>query len=223
MPNNVYTEVKIQGEPYLIDAMYGKLRQIEDPKAKEGFGFLETFVGDPTKGMTDEQKSAQVVSEGFPVKMSRWYRDRLEAWGTKWDIYDVTVQSVDFVPTHGGFEASRILKCTWHTAWSPCVEALLTMSNAHNVDFQIRYIDECLNYVGTCTIIDGEVNKEANYESEDVYQGLYEVFGADHLISYCECMEPDYVKTSVLKQAKQFADKKTLKRLKEIIKSSQTT
>lgn len=180
MPNHTETKVRIQGASPTIDAMFGKLKELsETPTADKGF--LEQFIGDPAKGLSDEEHNEK-EENGMP----KWYAARLNAWGTKWDVYDISNVEVEFVPEHAGFEKSSILKCVWNTAWSPCVPALKELSRRYNVDIVIEYVDEGLFFVGRTTIMHGEINLVQDYSGKDVYRGMYELFGSNHFFEWLD-------------------------------------
>jgi hypothetical protein len=202
MPNHTYTEVTIQGSHPTIDAFHGKLTALADPKSEDNKGFLTEFLGDPA----DKYDPAD------------WYDARIQHWGSKWDVYDIRNVSIDSVAEHAGFEASRIVKCHWHSAWSPPIPALCSLSSKYNVDIHIKYLDEGLFYAGQTTIFKGEPNLVQDYDGEDVYRGVYEVFGKKFFTEMMYEMDTEYLK-SILKLCKQFADKQTISKLKQIIKA----
>lgn len=175
MPNNTYTEVTIQGPPLTIKDMGSHLAKTAIPNPRSTVpmpGFLATYLGDPSNGPDDPD----------------WYDKRIKAWGTKWDIYDVQNVQTDYVAAHGGFEESRILKCVWHTAWSPCIAAMLKLSKDYKVDITLRYVDEGYLYVGSAVIIDGELNNMRDYSKHDVYTGIWHVFGKEAFNSEMELL-----------------------------------
>ncbi len=166
MPNNTYTEVRLQGPTPIIDKMGELLKAIATNHSKHP-GFLKTFVGDPNENYAKELNSR-----------------RVQAWGTKWDVYYVRDVHTQMVPEHAGFAADSILTCKWHTAWNPCIQALIELSKDHKVDSTIRYLDECYMYAGITTIINGHINKEyICTREEDMNKAIYSIFGEDAWVS----------------------------------------
>lgn len=204
MPNHTYTEVRIQGQPFVIDAFASHLSDLASDDNETNTGFLELFLGDPAKGGHED-----------------WYNLRINEWGTKWDVYRISDVKTDYIPFTAGFMASRIVTCKWASAWSPPIPALLKLSKKYDVDIIARYADEFLNYVGQHTIIDGEENKVLHYEEDDVYRGVFEVFGPDHLLDVVAHENPEWQK-HVYKMARKFADKHTLSRLKKQMLNSKS-
>jgi hypothetical protein len=180
MPNHTETKVRIQGAPPVIDAMFNKLEELSNtPGNSKDTGFLEQFIGDPANEMSESEKNIKGI-HGMP----KWYSARLNAWGTKWDIYDISNVERQFVPEYAGFEKSSVLTCVWNTAWSPCVPALEELSRRYDVDIVIEYVDEGLFFVGRTTIMNGEINLVQDYSGKDVYRGMYELFGAEHFFEW---------------------------------------
>ena len=180
MPNHTETKVRIQGAPPVIDDMFNKLEELSIlPLDGMDKGFLEHFIGDPANGMSESERNIKEAN-GMP----KWYAARLNAWGTKWDIYKISNVERQFVPEYAGFEKSSVLTCVWHTAWSPCVPALQELSRRYDVDIVIEYIDEGLFFVGRTTIMKGEINLVQDYSGKDVYRGMYELFGAEHFFEW---------------------------------------
>lgn len=201
-----------------MDAVYAKLSELaadtryNDKKP----GFLAEFIGDPAENLPADTEIT-ILNVGMP----RWYRNRLDSWGTKWDVYHLQDVQTEIVAEHAGFDASRIVTCKWDTAWSPCIPAMLKLSAKYDIDVQLKYLDEGLFYCGQTTIIKGETNLIKDYEGEDVYRGVYEVFGKDYFLDLMYEMDIEYLK-SILKLAKKFADKQTIHKLKQHIKSEMT-
>jgi hypothetical protein len=218
MPNHTYTQVHLQGSLPIMDTIYSNLSDYAtDEPGNSKRGFLAECIGDPADRSADDNQEAQhpVLKE---AGMPRWYEDRLQGWGTKWDVYHIRDVQTDIVAAHAGFDASRIVTCKWDTAWSPCIPAMLKLSAKYDIDVQLKYLDEGLFYCGQATIIKGETNLIKDYEGEDVYRGVYEVFGKDHFLGLMYEMDIEYLK-SILKLAKKFADKQTINKLKQHIKS----
>lgn len=154
MPNDTYTQVRMQGPaPFISQAKQVLRSALGDHTIHRntGDGFLDTFIS--------------------------FTMDPVEEWGTKWDVYDVSDLSVELQPAHAGFAASSVLRCIWYTAWSPCIEGLMQISASRGVDFTIKYIDEGDHYTGFTTIIDGKINHEHVWTGIDVPAGIYQTFG----------------------------------------------
>lgn len=187
----------MQGKPHIIDAFYGKLNALASKDDDSNKGFLTEFLGDPADKYDPDE----------------WYGARIQHWGSKWDVYDIRNVSVDSVPETAGFEASRIVRCHWHSAWSPPIPAMLALSRKYDVDITLKYLDEGLFYVGQTTVIAGEINKETNYDGENVYRGVYEVFGKKFFFELCHEMDREYL-GKIYKLSKDFADRATRAKLK---------
>lgn len=218
MPNNTETRVRIQGDCQQIDMMYSKLKDLEEAKTleKQQVGFLEQFIGDSVSTMSDSEKT-ELVS---PIGMPRWYAKRIEHWGTKWDVYNIKNVKVKTIPEAGGFPESSVLTCVWHTAWTPCIPAIVELSKQLNVDIVLEYLDEGLFFVGRTTIIDGKINLEQDYDGNDVYRGMYELFGKDFYFDwvkgFAELVDNDF-KDDVFEKAKEYLDTENLSKLASIL------
>lgn len=202
MPNHTYTQVRIEGKPAILDAFYGKLKSLADDASEENFSFLTEFLGDPA----DDERH-----------LENWYNARLITWGTKWDVYQVSDVQIKTLDAVAGFPTTRELKCIWHTAWSPPIKAMLLLSKKFDVDVQLKYIDEGLGYVGETTIINGDINKERVCESDEVYRGLYEIFGVEHFMSIMEEMDIDYLQHIYI-MSTEFASEDVQHKLEKLIK-----
>ena len=151
MPNDTYTQVRMQGPTPFINEAQKVLHTAHGYRNTGDVGFLKSFT-------------------------SRHTHPNLH-WGTKWDVYEVSEISVELLPSYAGFAASSILRCIWYTAWSPCTEGLLQISAAHGVDFTIKYLDELDGYTGFTTIIGGRINHQHQWSVDAVPAGIYHTFG----------------------------------------------
>jgi len=223
MPNHTYTEVRLQGDLPIMDAVYSELKTMTGLPGSERKGFLKEFIGDPgtmsdTSGLDDLIDLQDHPVTEISRTMPHWYEQRLKYWGTKWDVYHIRDVHTDIVAAHAGFAASRIVTCKWETAWSPCIPAMLLFSAKYGIDVQLKYLDEGLYYAGHATIINGEINHGKDYDGDDVYRGIYEVFGKDHFIGLMYDLQIEYLQ-SIMKLIKRFADRETVKLLKQHIKT----
>jgi hypothetical protein len=222
MPNHTETKVRIQGAPHIIDAMYGKLKSlVGDNGHNNNIGFLEQFIGDPSRNLGEVERNLK-SENGMP----NWYAERLNHWGTKWDVYHVQDVQVDFLPQHAGFEELRVLTCLWNTAWSPCIPAMVTLSRKFNVDITLEYIDEGLFFVGRTTIINGEINLEQDYDGKDVYRGMYELFGREHYFDWLEGIKEfvdDDFKDEIHGDAKNYVSEEDFKKVTHILGMNKVT
>lgn len=155
MANCTYTEVIIEGDCKTVVKMADTLRMTEKyPRTNPGF-----------------------LSVYAPVNIGV---NNIDAWDTRRDIYEVTTSELIILTDHAGFSPSAIFKCTWETDWSPCIGALKSISSNFDVVFRTKYIDEGRDYVGTTTIIGGQINYEMVYRGDDFDAGVYHIFGHDY-------------------------------------------
>jgi len=214
MPNNTDTRVSIEGPLYIIDAMTTKLKECtkHNGTTKE-IGFLETFVGDPANKLLEEDRNKK-DADGMPY----WYESRINGWGTKWDVYHVSLVERKFFPAHAGFDAYAQVTCVWNTAWSPCMPAMRTLSRLYDLIIKLDYVDEGLFYVGHTTIINGKDNLVRDYSGKDVYQGIYELFGSERFFEFFQesLYEPDYSE-EILEAAKKFVTEPHYKKLVKVL------
>ena len=86
-----------------------------------------------------------------------WYSNRVhKRWGTKWEpiIYDTRLED-------------DILTYSIETAWSPCTEFLLYLSELYDVTIVMRYREDGCGFAGRCEIVDGECEDTAYCEFSD--------------------------------------------------------
>ena len=195
MPNHTATQVQIHGPTTTLLPFEQHLKlQEQDPHYP--VGFLQKFV---------------------PYDKNL-FSGNTEAWGTKWDVYELGNIEFEETPNYHGFPTTAILKCTWHTAWSPCIEAMLTLSQLYDVTVKLTYIDEGGFYVGTTTIIGGEKNYEDSYSGDDVPEGMYKLFGADAWLNEFELCLPDMDDPEQVLKDMTYVDQNARRRAKRRIK-----
>lgn len=111
-------------------------------------------------GLTRERSEELISKYGT----CDWYDWRVCNWGTKWNCYDVTEWSVN----ENGDTASATIY--YETAWSPATALWLKVSTEYpNCEFYHEYADEGGMFLGTETIVNGEILKEEkiDWDSDD--------------------------------------------------------
>lgn len=109
---------------------------------------------------------------------ANWYDWRIENWGTKWDIYDVSWTRID----------DNTISLHFDTAWSPPVpvfEELVTMG----FDIDARYFDEGWGYIGQFYAQDGKIDDYCRSDIEEAIKQLPELdetFGVSEQLAEME-------------------------------------
>ena len=125
MPNHCYNRLTITTDDY------GLLIQMRDAALMEEEQLLEFLC--PFTEETDYEYD---------------YDWCVKNWGTKWDIFDVEIVSLeDERPS--GFTA--ILELKFSTAWSPPVEAIEHGAERYGFDFELTYKEEGMMFTGVAT------------------------------------------------------------------------
>ena len=138
MPNHVKNVLKVTGNEKEINKLMDFVSNDESP-----FTF-EKINPTPSEDQTpDEYKESPIPS---------WYNWRCINWGTKWDAYEIDVDS------HGRDE----VYFNFLTAWSPPVPVLLTLSKKFkSLEFRLDFADEDLSYnLGFIIMKKGEIITE---------------------------------------------------------------
>lgn len=148
MPNHTDNRVIISHDDIqMIDMIYNSYQE-EDG---DNFELCNMFVPEPRD------------DAGEPT--SGWYEWRLDNWGTKWDVYNVTMTRMD----------DNTLVMSFDTAWSPPIPVFDKMVDM-GYEVNARYLDEGWMYIGEYT--DGN-----DWSTDDVegvcqsYPDLDEEFG----------------------------------------------
>lgn len=105
------------------------------------------------KDLKDATEKGELLE--FLCPIGEWdYQTANEKWGTKWDIYDVSIVDADL--ENGRFTA------TFNTAWSPALDALENAGQrgGHFAQLYIQYlyIDEGGFFCGEAEFENGKVN-----------------------------------------------------------------
>lgn len=111
-------------------------------------------------GVTREQSEELLAKYGSVD----WYDWCVRNWGTKWNCYDVTEWSVN----ENGDTASATIY--YETAWSPATTLWLKVSTEYpDCEFYHEFADEGAGFLGTETIVNGDVVKEEelDWDSDD--------------------------------------------------------
>lgn len=94
----------------------------------------------------------------------KWYDHCIENWGTKWDMYNVTLKSPE----------PHILKIHATTAWSPPLEALKTISAKYpGVVIRVWYKEPGMNFMGFSSFRMGAEMVSINHEYYDAQDDVY--------------------------------------------------
>ena len=117
MPNHCYNRVNVYSdEPKVIKEIHDIFENGTNPyKSETVFGQIipepnwkEIPVGGELPVMSDELGMG-LRFESTDKQDDRWYDWRVQNWGTKWDCYDLTIESDD----------EHEVSFTFNTAWSP--------------------------------------------------------------------------------------------------------
>ena len=179
MPNHVTNQVTFKGSPERIKALREKCKygegafqlqsffpmpieligttsparivsqdELNEWKRKLENGELSEWEKD-SRPITKEESADLIKKFGA----NNWYDWHTHNWGTKWDCYDILVESDNTIQ--------------FNTAWSTPVRAMIRLSELFpDVQIEVRYADEDFgSNVGTYTLLNGEI--------EDIYQPEY--------------------------------------------------
>ena len=117
MPNHCYNRVNVYSdEPKVIKEIHDIFENGTNPyKSETVFGQIipepnwkEIPVGGELPVMSDELGMG-LRFESTDKQDDRWYDWRVQNWGTKWDCYDLTIESDD----------EHEVSFMFNTAWSP--------------------------------------------------------------------------------------------------------
>ena len=103
-----------------------------------------------------------------PNDTPNWYDWRLDHWGTKWDIYDVSYQRLD----------DKTIALNFSTAWSPPFRIFDKLTEM-GFEFTARYLDEGWFYIGEYNSCGNHVHFD---NVDDVIQ-KYPVLDSEFFIS----------------------------------------
>ena len=70
-----------------------------------------------------------LVFESSGTQDDRWYNWRVQNWGTKWDCYDLTIESDD----------EHEVQFMFNTAWSPPEEICRALKDKYEADASIQW------------------------------------------------------------------------------------
>lgn len=88
---------------------------------------------------------------------NNWYDWSNENWGTKWNSSDTYYQLSD-----------DELFLTFNTAWSPVVDLICKLAELHpDLEIMYKYIEEGMAFAGEAFYIDGQLDYESEYDSEE--------------------------------------------------------
>jgi hypothetical protein len=101
------------------------------------------------------QQVADAITHNF-ANGNGWYSWNVRNWGTKWDVADTKVDISEGQVTYN-----------FDTAWSPPVEAIVTLSKQHpDLHFSLAYEEE-QGWGGQMEIKNGEIISSSEYEAPD--------------------------------------------------------
>lgn len=129
MPNHVYNSMTVTGTAYDIQAF------IKQAKHEDRELSYWNFVTPPQEALdSGEYWETHGFRAGEKVghTPNNWYNFNNREWGTKWDTYDLDVQT-----------APKAFYATFSSAWSPPLQAFEAMVAQHpHLEFEFRWEEE---------------------------------------------------------------------------------
>jgi len=156
VPNHVYTQMQVEGEPeaikafaekHFIDGQFNLDSFIKRPDCLEG----TTSPAEPPRNGTPEEianwhkeSDAMIAECGF----NNWYDWTTKNWGTKWNAYDGEMDT----------PADGVISCSFQTAWALPDLVFKVMAKLYpNLNFFIETVEEGGWFAGTIDIVDGDI------------------------------------------------------------------
>lgn len=111
----------------------------------DNFNNLETFYQDNK----DESQNFELsFNKMIPLpddEQENWYNWRVQNWGTKWDLSNDTLYTVD--------SESKYISYSFNTAWNPPFAWLNSVTNIYkDLTFQLKYAEPGHAYAGRVTL-----------------------------------------------------------------------
>lgn len=144
----------------IIDYYEAKENEKDHKTFEAGYILFSNLLPDnPLAFYREDIKKEFKFSEGAIINddIDDWYSTRIhKRWGTKWEpeIYGMS------------FEGD-LLTYSISTAWSPCTEFLLYLSDLYDVNITMRYDEPGVGFSGKQIIEDGECVESWYYEYTD--------------------------------------------------------
>ncbi len=111
----------------------------------------------PVKDDTSKEVEENIKKYGA----ANWYDWRLENWGTKWDIVDVTE-----LEGNAGYSLM-----SFETPWSPPIEAFEKLAELFpTLTFLLEYTEPGSGFFGRAMFKDGKLDEDHNYNWEDRFE-----------------------------------------------------
>ena len=90
-----------------------------------------------------------------------WYDWRVKNWGTKWDVGELTVVSLE----------EEYAFITFETAWSPIIEAMEKIAKMYpELKFDLEYEEPGMGFFGKVIFEDGKISDEWEYDWDDRFE-----------------------------------------------------
>jgi hypothetical protein len=129
MPNHVFNKVAVTGKPEAIKAFKEKAQ-----KGEREFSYWN-FVTPPQEALDSGEYWAThgfIAGEPSGKTPNNWYNFNNREWGTKWDTYDLHVES-----------APKSFFATFSSAWSPPTQVFEAIVEQHpDLDFDFYWEEE---------------------------------------------------------------------------------
>jgi hypothetical protein len=123
---------------------------------------------------------------------NNWYDWSIQYWGTKWDIRDCDIYNSKNIFNTEYTE----LKYRFLTAWSPPLQWFEKIIYKYkNINFELEYIEEAMEFAGKISSIDGIVQHEQYNPSER----LWKDYNKEKLRTYINNYLMDFIKNKINK------------------------
>ena len=133
MPNHCYNSVAVQGNEEAIKAFTEKAKHTREGVTRE-FSYWN-FITPPQEAVDSGEYDASrgfIKGEESGFTANNWYSFNTREWGTKWDTYDLDVQT-----------APKTFFATFSSAWSPPVPVFQAMVEQHpDLTFHFSWEEE---------------------------------------------------------------------------------
>jgi hypothetical protein len=188
MPNWCDNVVTIAGDKVKIAEI---LKTISDREASRKFdvpGFLGYCVPEPDYSTTpvarafpeiaarhanSEEEMETALKNEPTIRKDSWYNWRLQNWGTKWEVDDISISQA----------SDTCISLSFMSAWSPPIDALDKLLEQDGIDSIVaHYYEPGNNFTGVYNNGENiEMNlsalTEEDFENNDLIIELNEIFG----------------------------------------------